>query len=303
MKTPDLFKEYIWLVRTIWQAKAISLSDINEKWVATEMSGGIAYSRATFNRHKDAIQDIFGIIIDCNRRDGYKYYIANEEVLQTDSVQNWMLSTISVSNLLSESLSLQHRILLENIPSGDELLQQIIGAMRESRRISITYHRYGAPSGTTFSLAPYCVKLFKQRWYLLGKFRNDNLVVFSLDRIEDIRVLSEKFSIDEDFDANVFFSECFGIVAGDGTKAERIVLRAYGTEQNYMFDLPLHHSQRVLFSSEEYADFELFLRPTPDFKAQLMSRGGWLEVLEPQSLGEEICALHRQAIIRYEKKV
>jgi hypothetical protein len=35
------------------------------------MSEGIPLSRTTFNRHKDAIEDIFGIYIDCDRRDGY----------------------------------------------------------------------------------------------------------------------------------------------------------------------------------------------------------------------------------------
>lgn len=303
MKAPALFREYIWLVRTICQAKDISLSEINARWIETDMSEGVPFSRTTFNRHKDAIQDIFGIIIDCDRRNGYKYYIANEEVLQTDSVQNWMLSTISVSNLLSESLSLQHRILLENVPSGGELLQQIIGAMKDGKRILITYRRYGAVSATSFSLSPYCVKLFRQRWYLLGKFRNDNFVVFSLDRIEALEVLTEKFSVDDNFDAALFFNDCFGIVAGDGTKAERIVLRAYGTEQNYMRDLPLHHSQREIFSSEEYGDYEYYLRPTSDFKAHLLSRGALLEVLEPQSLADEIVEWHKYAIMRYEKKL
>ena len=113
MKTPALFKEYIWLVNTIYKAKRISLSEINAKWIRTEMSEGVEIARTTFNRHKDAIEEMFGIIIDCDRRGGYKYFIANEEVLAESTVQNWMLSTISVNNVISESLSLQHRILLE----------------------------------------------------------------------------------------------------------------------------------------------------------------------------------------------
>ena len=99
MKTPALFKEYIWLVNTIHSAKRISFAEINEKWLRTEMSEGISLSRTTFNRHKDAIEDIFGIYIDCDRKDGYRYFIGNEAVLHEDSVQNWMLSTLTVNNL------------------------------------------------------------------------------------------------------------------------------------------------------------------------------------------------------------
>lgn len=64
------------------------------------MSWGVEFARSTFNRHKDAIQDIFGIYIECDRKDGYKYYIGNENVLQEDSVQNWIISTMSVNNIM-----------------------------------------------------------------------------------------------------------------------------------------------------------------------------------------------------------
>ena len=57
----NTFKEYIWLVNTIYQAKTISLAEINKRWVMTDMSEGIAFSRSTFYRHKAAIEDIFGI--------------------------------------------------------------------------------------------------------------------------------------------------------------------------------------------------------------------------------------------------
>ena len=38
MTIPAKFKEYIWLVSTIYRAKAITLAEINERWKRTEMS-------------------------------------------------------------------------------------------------------------------------------------------------------------------------------------------------------------------------------------------------------------------------
>ena len=119
MTTPGQFKEFIWLVNTIYKAKKISLNDINERWLKTEMSEGVEMSRTTFYRHRNAIEDIFGVNIDCDRKAGNKYFIANREVLREDSVQNWMLTTLSVSNLLSESKSLNDRILLETVEWKD----------------------------------------------------------------------------------------------------------------------------------------------------------------------------------------
>lgn len=301
MKIPTLFKEYIWLVETIQQAGRITFAEINKRWIKTEMSGGVDFSRTTFNRHRDAILDIFGIIIECDRKDGSKYYIENERVLREDSVQNWMLATLSVSNMVGESQGLQRSILLEHVPSGGDLLRQVVEAMRDCCMVAVSYRRYGSETSSRFVLAPYCVKLFCRRWYLLGRFEDSqNLGTFSLDRMERIEVLKQKFKMDKDFDAADYFSESYGIVVSN-IEPERIVLRAYGAESYYLRDLPLHRSQREINTTGEYTDFELMLRPTADFKAALMARGEWIEVLEPQQLAEEIAEWHRRAAERYKK--
>ena len=312
MKIPTLFKEYIWLIETINRAGKITFAEINEKWQRKEESSGLPFSRTTFNRHRDAILDMFGVIIECDRKDGYRYYIYNQEVLEEDCVQNWMFSTLSVSNMLDENVGLQHRILLESIPSGNIHLQQIIKAMRESRRIMLTYRRYGVASANSFSVAPYCVKLFRRRWYVLVSMSRpsskddeekieDKFAVFSLDRIEDVELQKGKFTINPDFDAAGFFDECFGIVVGDGSKPVRIVLRAYGLEPHYMRDLPIHHSQREIKETDEYTDFELFMRPTSDFKGYLMSRGEWIQVISPEWLAEDLHKWLQAALNRYKK--
>lgn len=301
MTVPVLFREYIWLVNTIYKARKISLSEINEKWIETDYSGGVEFSRTTFHRHKIAIEDMFGIYIECDRKNGFKYYIGNEYVLQENSVQNWMLSTLSVSSLLAESMTLNERILLENVPSGGEKLKMVIKAMKESKKISITYRRYGGHATRTFDLEPYCIKLFGQRWYLLGRFADRGMATFSLDRMLEIKMSDEKFKFEEDFDAASYFSDCFGVMLDENSKPEKVVIRAYGFEPYYLRDLPLHHSQREIKSAEEYCDFELKLKITSDFKSKLLSRGEWIEILEPKALAEEIVEWHQKAINRYKK--
>lgn len=301
MTVPVLFREYIWLVNTIYKARKISLSEINEKWIETDYSGGVEFSRTTFHRHKIAIEDMFGIYIECDRKNGFKYYIGNEYVLQENSVQNWMLSTLSVSSLLAESMSLNERILLENVPSGGEKLKMVIKAMKENKKLSITYRRYGGHATRTFDLEPYCIKLFGQRWYLLGRFADRGFATFSIDRMLEIKMNDEKFKLDEDFDAASYFSDCFGVMLDENSKPEKVLIRAYGYEPYYLRDLPLHHSQREIQSTEEYSDFELRLKITSDFKSKILSRGEWIEILEPKALAEEIVEWHQKAIDRYKK--
>ena len=308
MKIPALFKEYIWLVETIDRAGRISFAELNKQWMKREESGGMPFSRTTFNRHRDAIQDVFGVEIECDRTDGFRYYILNKEVLEEDSVQNWMFSTLSVSNLLDENLGLHNRILLEGVSAGDVHLQEIINAMRENRRIAIAYRKYGATEAKRYDVAPYCVKLFRRRWYMLAMRQaahhqenkeGEELSVFALDRIEQVELQKKKFTISSKFDAARFFDDCFGIVIGDGSKPISIVLRAYGQEPYYLRSLPLHHSQREINSTEEYTDFELFLRPTNDFKAHILSRGEYLQVLSPHWLAEDVRERLQAAAKRY----
>lgn len=68
-----------------------------------------------------------------------------------------------------------------------------------------------------------------------------------------------------------------------------------------IFVISLHHSQREIQSTEEYCDFELRLKITSDFKSKLLSRGEWIEILEPKALAKEIVEWHQKAIERYKR--
>lgn len=311
MKTSALFQEYIWLVNTIWRARRITFEEINERWVETEMSGRVELARSTFNRHKDAIEDMFGIYIDCDRQNGYKYFIGNEEVLRGNSVQNWMLSSLSVNNIISESLSLQKRILLEPIPMGNEYLEKVIEAMKRSVRIQILYRKYGTEQPKELNFEPYCLKLFKQRWYVLGHFHRevkdgpdiDYFGTFSFDRILSLELTTTKFEIDPSFDAEAYFSECYGVMANDDTRPVKIVIRVFDYERFYLKDLSIHHSQHEIGRGEDYIDFELFVRPTYDLEKHLVSLGDQVKVLSPQWLADEIAQIHYDAVCLYDPEM
>ena len=293
MKAAELFKEYVWLVNTISRAGALTLRELNERWLRTDMSEGVELSRSTFNRHRAAVEDIFGIIIDCDSQ--YRYYIYNSDALRDESVQNWMLSTMTVSNIVSEARGLHDRILLEHIPSDGEHLRTVVDAMRRSVRIAITYRRYGADADSVWTVEPYCIKLFRRRWYLLCRYSDKGFVTLSFDRIRSIEITEKQFAMPDDFDAQTWFSQFFGVMTDDRVPLERIVLRAFGNERYALPDLPLHHSQKKLKEGDDYVDFELFLRPTSDFLAQILSRGRWVKVLEPESIAQKIKQMHIEA--------
>ena len=220
--------------------------------------------------------------------------------MRNNSLLHWMIDSLSISNMLMESTSLQDRIMLEHIPAGKEYLQPIINAMKEGHRLQMGYRKFGQQEGYTIMVEPYAIKVFKQRWYLLAKTDQQALPkVYALDRIEQLEETAEEFEFPKDFDTEAFFADCYGVMCSTQYKAERIVIRAYSPYTNYLRTLPLHHSQKELESTPEYADFEFYLRPTFDFRQELLSQGNEVEVLEPATFREEMKDMARQLLERY----
>lgn len=301
MKASELFKQYIWLTDTIYRAGRISLQDLNERWLRTGMSGGIPMTRFNFNRHRIAIEEIFGLCIECQRKGGYIYYIDNVDVLKGNTLQRWMLDALSMGNVLAGSTSLKEHILLENIPSGKIHLQTAISGMKQGRKLEMTYQHFGKRESYTIHVEPLAVKVFKQRWYLLAQSpKHDNPTVYAFDRIVSLEETSEPFDMPEDFSAENFFKDCYGIICGTQTKAERIRIRAYYPLVNYLRTLPWHTSQKEVLTTDEYSEFEFFLRPTFDFRQEILAQGDEVVVLEPASFRQEVMEALQKTMQRYQ---
>ena len=135
MRHKELFKTYIWLIETIHRQGPLSLEEIETLWLKSSLSEGQYMARTSFNRHREEIEDLFGIKIVCDRSRGWKYRIENADVMDKPSVGNWMANTISLNNLIAENRSVSDRILLENIPSEGVNLQRVIEAMKTSKMI------------------------------------------------------------------------------------------------------------------------------------------------------------------------
>ena len=301
MKIADIFKQYIWITDTLYRTGGLTFQELNERWMKTEMSGGLPIPRTTFIRHKEDIENMFGICIECQRKGGYFYYIENNDFMRNNHLQEWMLDSLSISSMLMESSSLQDRIVLENIPMGKQYLQPIINAMKQDHKLLMTYHKFGQQESYTITIEPYAIKVFKQRWYLVAMNpKRETPSIYALDRIEHLVETEETFQFPTDFDTEAFFRDCYGVLSGTGDKAQHIVIRAFAPYMNYLRTLPLHHSQKEVQSTPEYADFEFYLRPTFDFRQELLAQGHDVEVLHPATFREEMKAMLEKMLSRYQ---
>lgn len=280
----------VWIVETIYKAQKITFEDLNRKWIDNvDMSGGEEMLKRTFHKWKWSIFETFGLMIECEKTAPYRYYIENAEDMKNGGIESWLIGTYSVCNSIIESKSIKDRIILEDIPSGREYLDPIIDAMKRNRFIHITYYNYWKEDAREHYVMPLCVKLFRQRWYLVGRtWTTGKDILFCLDRFRDFRLSSHTFDYPSDFDPQGYFDGCFGIIADDGTDIQKVVLKVNSSQANYIRDLRLHESQVERERNDQYSIFELLVKPTFDFQQEILWNGEDIEVLEPMWLREEI---------------
>lgn len=300
----NLLNKYVWLAETIYRARQITFDEINEKWLDSSLSDGVPLPLRTFHKWRVAVEEMFGLVIDCKRKGGYHYFIENIDDLKDGNIRSWLLNTMSVSNLLVGNQQLKDRILLEEIPSGQEYLAVIIEAMKHGHTLIMTYQSYWREHSSEFEVEPYCVKLFKQRWYVVGRTPYyDRVRIYSLDRILELNVITDrKFSIPETFSPKEYFEDCYGVIAGSETDVENVKLKISSHQAHYIRAVPLHHSQQEVERTEDFSVFTLRLRPTSDFVQEILWNGENAEVLEPLWLREEIAGKIRSMLNVYRTK-
>ena len=296
MKPAQIFQQYIWIINTLRAYRRQTFEELNQKWQDDQVADGNPLQRSSFNRHRDAILDMFGIIIDCDKKT-YKYYISNEDVLCDDSIERWLFSTLTVHGMLADSAAVKERLVLENAPAGEQYLDIIIRAIRTNRRLRIGYKKFQA-EGYEKVVCPYALKLFRQRWYLLALNDEDQMRIYALDRITMLELTDKPFEMPEDFSPQAYFSEYFGVLTND-TPMAHVIVRAHKWMPNYLRTLPLHHSQRELTSTEDYTDFSFDIRPTTDFLGELLRHSDGIEVLEPPELREKMRQMIADTLKRY----
>ncbi len=279
----NYFKRYIWLVDLINRRKYVSFNEISEAWRRSPLNEtGEPLSERTFFNHKDAIAGMFGIEILNDRSLGF--YIGHSN-LGSDETSEWMLHTLCLNNVLHENADMKDRILMEKVPSSERFLTEIISAMRDSRVVSLCYQSFRHPEPHCFNVRPYCVKYFKQRWYLLGD-SDLGLRIYSLDRFVDMEELEERFELPKGFDAEEYFHNYFGVIIGEAPEDVRI--RVVPDQVKYFRTLPLHGSQKETVQEDGSSVFSYRIAPTFDFVQEILSHGADVEVLAPAELRERI---------------
>jgi len=189
-------------------------------------------------------------------RDKEGYFIDYEKSINIASFLRF-LEIVNTAELLTESLS-ESKETLEYISfdtggglKGIELLKPLLQAIKEYRKISFSHASFQSGKSRKYSISPYLLKEYGNRWYLVGivsGFRE--MRIFGIERIADLKMKTTTFSPDKDLTPKEFFKDTIGVVYSL-SDIQKVVISFTPYQGRYVKSLPFHKSQKELIDTDD----------------------------------------------------
>lgn len=299
----ELVDKYVFLVQSFVQAGEMGLSwpQIQSRWLSRY---GENYPRRSFVNHREAVEELFGIVIRCDRSTNRYLIDRSESAVDRREAVEYLIDTFTVNSLLTLGKErLTGRVSVQEVPSGRKWLTTVMQAMLENRCLRISYRKYMSEESEQREIRPYAVKEFARRWYIVAySEQSGSYRVYAMDRIVEMESLDRQFSLPPSFSVDALFQDCYGIYLPDSKEQKPVLVKLRTTlrEAAYLQDLPLHPSQMLVEREGDKCIFALRLIPNPNLIMDLCRYGNSLEVLEPESLRESVRQALKKAIEIYE---
>ena len=169
---------------------------------------------------------------------------------------------------------------------GLRYLSELINCVIKCQPIIITYHPFGKDV-QEWTIHPYYLKQFNNRWFLLGfNPEYNDLSVAALDRIEGVSYSEIPFVRNLSFDFDAYFRDIIGVSLEEGKEVEHVRLKFSQKRLPYVISKPIHHSQ--VLENEEEGIVALDIIPNKELISELIWFRDDVEILSPESLREEI---------------
>ena len=166
--------------------------------------------------------------------------------------------------------------------------------------IEIVYYTMSRKEQSQRRVNPYCIWYFKDAFYLIGYCHmREDLRVFALDRIKELHITEETFSMPESFDPEELMGSSFGIFKGAPTK---VAIRFDAAVAGYIEEKQWHETQKITCQDDGSLILEMVVAGIEEVKHWILTWGAKAEVLEPKSLRDNIIAESKALLERYQRE-
>ena len=180
-----------------------------------------------------------------------------------------------------------------------EIINRVNEATQKKKSIDIVYYTMSRKKESKRKVDPYRIWFFNGTFYLIGKCHlRGEVRIFALDRIKILHLTKDSFVIPEDFNLDDFMRPSFGVFQGEPIKVK---IWFHTDVAGYIKEKIWHESQEIHPQDDGSIIFEAEVAGTEEIKFWIMSWGAKAEVLEPESLRDEIREEAEVILERYKK--
>ncbi len=264
---------------------------------------GFEISTRTVQRDIEQIRFEFGIEIKYDKNKN-GYFIDYENSINIESFFRF-LEIVNTAELLTESL-IESKDALKHISfdtdgglKGIENLKPLLKAIKDNRKISFNHLNFHTNKTRKYSLKPYLLKEYQNRWYVIGLIGNlKEFRTFGIDRIEDLEVKTETFKVEKKLKPIEMFEKTIGLVYSLNT-SQNIILSFTPTQGKYIKTLPLHTSQKILIDNDMELRISITVIPNYELTQLILKHGDTIRVIEPEWLVDEVKENLKRTLEKY----
>ena len=190
---------------------------------------------------------------------------------------------------------------LVHVPS--DYLPLLLEAVITQSPVSFRYVKFGSRKTMNYTVWPLLLKEYRNRWYLTCFLPTKKVILlFGLDRMQELNMEKGKFIRPDDFDATEYFKYSIGITSFNNVPPSKVVLSFSSDEGDYIRSKPLHASQKILVDNAKEFKVELKIQLSYELESIILGYGSLVKVIGPPVLVKKIKERIKEVQKIYQRK-
>ena len=188
----------------------------------------------------------------------------------------------------------------ENL-KGLQFIDPVFQAIVRKKCLMIVYKSFRARSSNSFVFHPALLKEFRNRWFVLGKKKEQGVfMLLALDRIVALEISQNDVIEFNENDIKNYFNHVVGVSVNEGEKPTRILFEVNHSNAQYVITKPIHNSQKIVEKTNRGIIFSIDVQMNFELEKEILGFGEHLKVLSPPNLVIRIKKKMEAALQLYE---
>jgi len=219
---------------------------------------------------------------------------------QYESAIDKIINRVNISpNPDDSSLARYIQFEKSTVSLGNEHLAPLLDHIKSRKSIRIFYRKFSDNLLNEYELHPYLLKEYHNRWYLIAyNVERKAMRTYGLERIEKLETGLKKFTVDSNFEPDLFFKHSLGITERS-EKPEQIEMQFDASTGKYLVTQPIHASQHIIKEDKKHITIGLHVLITTELINLILSYGHQVKVIKPKKLATLVQRELQQTLEHY----